>query len=626
MANNLTVGDKPNAWPSVVGNYEILSLLGQGGMGAVFRARHQNLGRIVAVKLLPLTSLSKPAAVARFYREMSAVGRIDHENVVRAIDAGESDGFHYLVMEYVEGADLKRVIEVVGLPPPAVAAEIIRQAAMGLVGIQTAGMIHRDIKPANLFLASDGTVKLLDLGLAKFVLTLDEDQLTSTDVALGTPDYIAPEQAANSRGVDIRTDIYSLGCTLYFLLCGNAPYGLPEFDSWPKKLLAHCNEPVPPMPNENDVLPGLREITERCLEKNAEDRFQTPEELVRALEPFCELNCTLLLANQYESAPKRSQDHSEAIIDTKPISPELSTTELRVDQAASEKFRKVAWLLIAFALLLSLGIFTAAIFMFSGPSLQPLTLRGNFQPVKLAELPQPVPLSKDGEFDLPLLPSAARPTDLVASQDVYDDVATHKLYNVLSHAPYRGIQIDPTGVASWEYNTDLRQLTVNAGGTSLLQLGTTANENYELDVSLFESNWSSGSGIFFGLQRASEGEWKFQFIRFSTTKMDKSGFGAQVRRGSGTITAIGEDAYSAKLLEESSATLVHPLSGTQRITVAVRDGAFRPVVVGTEELQSLTSSNAQHKAKDYFGAFGTFNYGSQSVFQDFQFVRLSQSK
>ena len=195
----------------MLGNYQLLTKLGQGGMGAVYKAKHTRLRRVVALKVLPGNLLLNEAAIARFDREMHAVGQLDHPNIIRASDAGEIDGTHYLVMELVQGDDLSVIVARNGPLSVPDACEIIRQAAMGLQHAFENGLVHRDIKPSNLMLNTQGQIKILDMGLA----LLDEpmvgeaEGLTSTGQMMGTMDYIAPEQVTDSHQVDIRADIYS---------------------------------------------------------------------------------------------------------------------------------------------------------------------------------------------------------------------------------------------------------------------------------------------------------------------------------------------------------------------------------------------------------------------------------
>jgi DNA-binding response OmpR family regulator len=212
-------GDSP--LPRFLRDYELLERLGSGGMGTVHRARHVHLDKIFALKVLRPEIMFNSRSVERFRREMRAVGKLSHPNIVAATDAGEVAGVHFLVMEFVAGLDLAAVLKRRGPLEVAAACEIIRQAATGLQHAHAAGMIHRDIKPSNFILSNDGTVKLLDLGLAR--LQESAGDLTGGDW-LGTPDFMSPEQVEGKGTVESSTDVYSLGCTFYMLLNGEAPY------------------------------------------------------------------------------------------------------------------------------------------------------------------------------------------------------------------------------------------------------------------------------------------------------------------------------------------------------------------------------------------------------------------
>src|SRR3954465_15801139 len=201
--------------------YVLLDRLGEGGMGEVFRARHTRLDRDVALKVMRKEKMANPEAVKRFRREIRAAARLPHENVVRAYDADQSGDVHFFAMEFVDGTTLDRLVRDQGPLPVADACEYVRQAALGLQHAFEQGLTHRDVKPANLLVDKAGVVKISDLGL---VLVGDPDtgepgsRITKEGLTVGTPDYVAPEQARNPRAADVRADIYALGCTLYYLL------------------------------------------------------------------------------------------------------------------------------------------------------------------------------------------------------------------------------------------------------------------------------------------------------------------------------------------------------------------------------------------------------------------------
>ena len=211
----------------VLGNYVILGILGRGGMGIVYKAMHRPMQRVVALKVLSSLAKTVPGAVRRFQREVRAISQLDHPNIVAAYDADEIDGRCFLVMKYVDGTDLGTLVEQRGPLPVPMAVSCIVQAARGLEYAHHRGIFHRDIKPKNLLLDRDGTVQILDLGLARLDSSHALDggsQITETGQLLGTIDYMAPEQAADMRLSDARSDVYSLGYTFWYLLTGRLPY------------------------------------------------------------------------------------------------------------------------------------------------------------------------------------------------------------------------------------------------------------------------------------------------------------------------------------------------------------------------------------------------------------------
>ncbi len=267
-----------------LGPYRLLDMLGKGGMGAVYLAEHTLMRRRCAIKVLPSKNIGSRSYLERFYREAQAVAAMDHPNIVRAYDVnqakvGDAD-VHFLAMEYVEGRDLQRIVDEDHVLPYYQAAEYIRQAAEGLAHAHEAGMVHRDIKPANLLVNSREVVKILDLGLAKFYG--DQAEAASLTVAhnetvLGTADYLAPEQAVDSHNTDHRADIYSLGCTFYFLLTGHPPFCE---GSVAQRLLNHQMKAPPPIRDDRPDAPdSLLVIVDRMMAKKREERYQSAQDV-----------------------------------------------------------------------------------------------------------------------------------------------------------------------------------------------------------------------------------------------------------------------------------------------------------------------------------------------------------
>jgi len=268
--------------------YHVLELLDVGGMGALYKAEHRLLERTVVLKVIRQDVLSKPEQVQRFLREAKLAAGLAHPNIVTVYEAEQVGQTYFLVMEYLVGMDLFRLIEQRGALPVAEACEWVRQAALGLQYIHERGLVHRDIKPPNLFLVEQRRVKILDMGLA--VLRTEQGSggaITEKGQILGTIDYMAPEQWEDSRAVDIRADIYSLGCTLYHLLAGKPPFGSKDFPSLVKQMWAHTQAPVPPVrEGRPDVPQPVVDVLERMLAKKSSDRYETPAEVATALEPY----------------------------------------------------------------------------------------------------------------------------------------------------------------------------------------------------------------------------------------------------------------------------------------------------------------------------------------------------
>ena len=315
QVNHLAQG---KAGELLLGSYVLLERLGEGGMGAVFKARHRRLDRIVAIKLIRKERLADDEAIRRFRREIRAAAQLSHPHIVLAFDADEAGGVHFFVMEYVEGTDLGEMVQKHGPIPVAQACEYIRQAAEALQHAYKKGMVHRDVKPSNLLLATGvrgstgdltltnsevnpqptipnlqlgpppppGSIKLLDLGLARLHQAVfgegSDSSLTEIGTVVGTPDFMPPEQAEDSRGVDIRGDLYSLGCTFYFLLAGQPPF--PNLTPM-EKLFHHRYHPARPIEElRPEVSPAVAGVLRTLMAKKPDERYQTPADLVVALE------------------------------------------------------------------------------------------------------------------------------------------------------------------------------------------------------------------------------------------------------------------------------------------------------------------------------------------------------
>jgi eukaryotic-like serine/threonine-protein kinase len=269
-----------------IGKYKVLERIGSGGMGSVYLCEHKLMRRRVAVKVLPTAKADDTSSLERFYREARAVAALDHVNIVRAYDIDQDDKLHFLVMEYVDGSSLQEIVKRAGPLDPIRAAHYIRQAALGLQHAhEVAGLVHRDIKPGNILVDRSGTVKVLDMGLARFFHD-EDDVLTKKydENVLGTADYLAPEQALDSHSVDIRADIYSLGATFYYCLSGRSPF---NEGSVAQKLIWHqTRQPKPIKSVRAEVPDDLVTVIDRMMAKDPAQRYQTPQAVADALEPW----------------------------------------------------------------------------------------------------------------------------------------------------------------------------------------------------------------------------------------------------------------------------------------------------------------------------------------------------
>lgn len=272
--------------------YRIVGLIGQGGMGAVYQAEHRTMDRPVALKVIRPNLMRHQATVQRFKQEVRAAARLVHPHIVHSYDADQAGGQHFLVMEYIDGISLAELVRRRGPLPVNEACEYVRQAALGLQHAHEQGMVHRDIKPQNLMLQqTGGVVKILDFGLVRLQHTADistdnsvpTGNLTNVGAVMGTADYMAPEQASDAGSVDIRADIYSLGCTLHFLLTGRPPFaGSPLLDR-----------------DQRDIPRGLAAILARMIAKNPAERFATPADVASVLTPYCSATAPPALRRRY---------------------------------------------------------------------------------------------------------------------------------------------------------------------------------------------------------------------------------------------------------------------------------------------------------------------------------------
>jgi len=373
----------------LLGSYVIREQIGQGGMGSVYLAHHQTLNRLVAIKVLSPAAGSNKLAVERFLREARAVAALDHPNIVRLFDVGKQDDLHFLVMEFVEGQTLDKMLENGGALSAGKAVEYIIQVAAGLQHAYEKGFIHRDIKPGNLILAKDGTIKILDMGLARSLESSDKlTEILDQGAVVGTADYISPEQAMN-HPIDIRSDIYSLGATMFTLITGRTLYE----GNTTQKLLQHQMKAPPSLAAIDRTLPaGMAKIVGRMLAKNPDDRLQTPADVIAELVPWLP-NTNKLMSSlsrtDLSSSPKLRQTLDKVVSNSAArLNTETSDSITEGNEGPEGKPKKtgsslvirlvvgIALLVIGGGLLLaySLGAFDSPIPRSTRPSESPATI------------------------------------------------------------------------------------------------------------------------------------------------------------------------------------------------------------------------------------------------------------
>jgi serine/threonine-protein kinase len=299
----------------VAGRYRVVELIAAGGMGVIVGARHETLGQNVAIKLL-LPDSDHSQRAERFLREARAAAAIESSHVCRVFDCGEHDGIPFMVMEHLVGHDLAHELKARGPLPPAEAVDLVLQALEGIAEAHAIGIVHRDLKPSNLFLSQRPgrarEVKVLDFGISKLTPAFDAsdaEDLTHTEMMLGSPRYMSPEQVQNARGVDARTDLWSIGVILYQLLDGQSPFAGTTMGETIGKVLTHDAPPIGR--RRPDVPAGLAEVLGRCLERDRERRYRNVAELALALAPFgsgaargsVERITALLVGGQLDAAP-----------------------------------------------------------------------------------------------------------------------------------------------------------------------------------------------------------------------------------------------------------------------------------------------------------------------------------
>ncbi len=418
----------------IAGKYEVTGLLGSGGMGYVISARHAELGEMVALKFLRPEALAHPELVERFAREARAAAKIRSEHVANVFDVGAlPDGTPYIVMEYLAGKDLADYLHQEGPLPISVAVDYILQACEALAAAHAGGIVHRDIKPENLFLIQHGqgmdSIKVLDFGISKIALPRGKRDLVRTQMALGSPVYMSPEQIRRSDQVDARSDIWAVGCVLFELLTGVTAFDEPSLLELSAAILER--EPVPLHTLRPDASGELEQVVLRCLTKNPDERYQNVAELAIALYPFAPrrarisvercfhilkkagiVDSDLQLASAYPPAldvrstsPSASMGPRLSARTTTPAAIDLRVDDDADDDAALQPKRG------RLGVVIGLGLMAAA------AALVFLRLRGGEATASAAAPPRGAELASQASAQVPATPVSARPTGSVVDLD-----------------------------------------------------------------------------------------------------------------------------------------------------------------------------------------------------------------
>ncbi len=604
----------PAGLPTLFDRYQILGVLGEGGMGTVFKGYHLSLKRYVAIKTLRIDRAAHPELVERFLWEVQAIGQMDHPNVVRATDAGEKNGVCYLVMEYLTGSDLSHLVSERGRLEAADACELARQAALGLQYIHRT-LVHRDIKPSNLLLSTDGLVKILDLGLARLgEAGAGDRERTPQGAVLGTYAYMAPEQAAAGAPVDGRADIYSLGCTLFKLLTGRAPFSGPDYDSAAKQLYAHAHVPLTALDAFRSIPEDLRAVLLRMTAKAPAERYATAREVAEALAPLAAGAQPLRLLGL------NAQGADPAVRPLPPTLPEeLSRLAglrhetpagrggLTDTGGAPRSARRRRALLAAGLLLAAL----AALAWFVIPALVSGPEDGDGagpQPKKVVRAPNGAPRALDG-------------------------LAPHRLHRLLDQPPLP-VGCAPNDPRRYRWDADALQLDVKGIGSVLFLLGTTSRAQYALEAGVAQAPWTGNVGVFWGYREDAaakqartpgrEFAW-FQMVCIWHKVGGRNESLYSVRRGKG---ALSYDP-AGELLVHTTMSYQHevPLlfGGEKILALTVERNRLARALLGSLDLTKLYSAeaNGAFASEPYQGGLGVFTLAHHATFSDVRFIAHS---
>lgn len=549
----------------LIGQYQLLSYLGRGGMGKVYRALHLKLKRQVALKCLPDSFRRDTERKARFLREMEAIGQLEHENIVRATDAGEHEGTLFLVMELVRGIDLRELLAARGPLEVADACQIARLVATALEYLELRKIVHRDVKPANVMLSFEGQVKLLDLGLARFSLdSTAHSAMTSTGQVVGTADYIAPEQVHGEDDIGPPADVYSLGCTLFQMLTGLPVFHGKKYESTMQKLKGHSDDP-PPKPQA--LRPGIPEELSRfvgdLLTKDPAARPR-PGAVVERLAPWCAGSNLGELARQGAAAAQTrwSGGDGDADAPTPSPSPPPAVAGRRHSLGRTIVNRRTALGLAG------LSCSAAGLAWYKG------------------------------------WPPFGR-------HQTVPDLQTPGWQSLLHEAPVRLVW--PSTSRLFDHDREREEIAFSCNGFGLLAWGAAGSDNYRARFRFAQSRWDSGLGVFFGyrtLDGAGERKAAFQVLELASFPSKDPSHSFRIERAKDTVV-LGK---AADVIPGSttftSAEIPTPKGGAHLLEFEVKSGNLVEVLWEGIRLPALTNAEANDFAKPGVarGLFGVYAY------------------
>ncbi|MEX0717794.1 MAG: serine/threonine-protein kinase [Planctomycetaceae bacterium] len=582
---NLSANTAEPCLPRELGRYRLLSVIGSGGMGVVYRAMHTELGRPMAIKLLPAARSCDGGFAARFRREMRAIGGLQHANIVLAHDAGEIEGTLYLAMELVEGSDLEAIVRGRGRLAVHDACDAVRQAAAGIAHAHANGVIHRDVKPSNLLVASDGTVKVGDLGLARLAGP-EADALSGASGVIGTLDYLAPEQIESPESVDDRCDLYGLGCVLFRLLAGRPPFRVSRDEPAYASLMRRVLESPPPVEQfRSDVPDDLARLVAKLLARDPRDRPQSALEVSQALAPFSRGAALAALVAECRErravANRGATDNSGALRQTIVLEGSTASDMIAVAAArpASRSDRSKRRIGLPLVLLIVVG--AGGIGLWS--------LYSAIRPDVESELAS----AGDAQSTSPESASPRRdavPSALVGV-GVFEDFKPHEVptgvWHPLLNRPPEEILWRPSEYSNYRFDPHSRRLYVNCDTAGMLSFGS-----YVLRLDIYQNQWTGGVGLFFGCHEEEyDGAPAFRFHSIMLDRnvgRDRSEFPYRLVLSQELLLRSESRIVEAEV--DATASVPTPALRAHEIEVTVSRGQISRVRWGGNEVPQLFTS------------------------------------